>query len=69
MHLSKSYELLLEDISIIKGVGPKIKKILKKKNIETLFDILWNLPQTFVNRSNLIDINKVEAGKICTTIF
>ena len=31
MYHSKSYELLLKDISIIKGVGPKNKKILKKK--------------------------------------
>ena len=66
MSHSKNYEFLLKDISILKGVGQKIKKILKKKNIDTLFDIIWHLPQTYIDRSNLINIDKVEIGKICT---
>ena len=28
----KSYEFLLNDISILKGVGKKTKQLLKKKN-------------------------------------
>ncbi len=63
---SKSYEFLLKDISTLKQVGQKTKKLLKKKKIETLFDVLWQLPQAFVDRSNLININKLEIGKICT---
>ena len=66
MSLSKSYEFLLKDISTLKRVGQKTKKTLKKKKIETLFDVLWHLPQAFVDRSNLININKLEIGKICT---
>ena len=66
MSLSKSYEFLLKDISTLKRVGQKTKKLLKKKKIETLFDVLWHLPQAFVDRSNLININKLEIGKICT---
>ena len=66
MSLSKSYEFLLKDISTLKRVGQKTKKLLKKKKIETLFDVLWHLPQAFIDRSNLININKLEIGKICT---
>lgn len=66
MSHSKSYEFLLKNISTLRGVGPKTKKLLKKKKIETLFDVLWHLPHTFVDRSNLININKLEIGKICT---
>ena len=66
MSHSKSYEFLLKDISSLKRVGQKTKKLLKKKKIETLFDVLWHLPLAFVDRSNLIDINKLEVGKICT---
>jgi len=66
MSHSKSYEFLLKDISTLKGVGQKAKKLLKKKKIETLFDVLWHLPQAYVDRSNLINIDKVEIGKICT---
>ncbi len=66
MSHSKSYEFLLKDISILKRVGQKTKRLLKKKKIENLFDVLWHLPQAFVDRSNLIHINKLEVGKICT---
>ena len=66
MSHSKSYEFLLKDISTLKRVGQKTKKLLKKKKIENLFDVLWHLPQSFVDRSNLININKMEVGKICT---
>ena len=66
MSHSKSYEFLLKDISTLKRVGQKTKKILKKKKIDTLFDVLLHLPQAFVDRSNLININELEIGKICT---
>ena len=61
MSHSKSYEFLLKDISTLKRVGQKIKRLLKKKKIETLFDVLWHLPLAFVDRSNLIDINQVRS--------
>jgi len=66
MSHSKSYEFLLKDISTLKRVGQKTKKLLKKKKIETLFDVLWHLPQAFVDRSNLINISKLQVGTICT---
>ena len=66
MSHSRRYEFLLKDISTLKRVGQKIRRLLKKKKIETLFDVLRHLPQAFVDRSNLININKLEIGKICT---
>ena len=66
MSHSKSYQFLLKDISTLKKVGQKTKKLLKKKKIVTLFDVLWHLPQAFIDRSNLINVNKIEIGKICT---
>jgi RecG-like helicase len=46
-----SYEYLLSDINIIKGIGTKIAKLFKKKNINTVFDLLWNLPRDFIDRT------------------
>ena len=66
MSHSKSYDFLLKDITTLKRVGQKTKKLLKKKKIETLFDVLWHLPQSFVDRSSIINIDKLEIGKICT---
>ena len=51
-----SYEYLLSDISTIKGIGTKIGKLFRKKNINTIFDLLWNLPRDFVDRSNVYPI-------------
>ena len=66
MSHSRNYEFLLNDICVLKGVGKKTQKLLRKKKIGTLFDVLWHLPQAFVDRSNLVDIDKLEIGKICT---
>ena len=59
-----SYEYLLSDISTIKGIGTKIGKLFRKKNINTIFDLLWNLPRDFVDRSNVYPINELQVGKI-----
>ena len=61
-----SYDYLLSDISTIKGIGTKIGKLFRKKNINTIFDLLWNLPRNFVDRSNVFPINELQVGKIQT---
>ncbi len=61
-----SYEYLLSDISTIKGIGTKIGKLFRKKNINTIFDLLWNLPRDFVDRSSVYPINELQVGKIQT---
>ncbi len=61
---SKSYEFLLKDISILKRVGQKTKKILKKKKIEKVSDLLWNFPHGSTDRSNVKNLNSLELGNI-----
>ena len=61
-----SYDYLLSDIGTIKGIGTKIGKLFRKKNINTIFDLLWNLPRDFVDRSNVYPINELQVGKIQT---
>ena len=61
-----SYEYLLSDISTIKGIGTKTGKLFRKKNINTIFDLLWNLPRDFVDRSNVFSINELQVGKVQT---
>ncbi len=62
----QNFEYLLADISTIKGVGTKTANLFKKKNIFTVFDLLWNLPRDFIDRSNLKKINELQVGKIQT---
>ena len=62
------YEYLLADINTIKGVGVQTAKLLKKKNINTIFDLIWSLPHTNIDRTQLFKINELQIGKIQTVI-
>ena len=66
MNQSKIHNFLIQNVSALNGVGLKTKKLLKKKKIEKISDLLWNLPQGFVDRSNVQTLNKLEIGKITT---
>ena len=61
-----NYEYLLKDINTINGIGTKLSKIFKKKNINTIFDLLWRLPRDSVDRTNLVKIKELQIGKIQT---
>jgi len=61
-----SYEYLLQDINRIKGIGSKTTKLFKKKNINTIFDLLWSPPRSSMDRTNLVKISELQIGKIQT---
>ena len=63
-----NYNFLLSDVSIINGIGSKTSKLFKKKNINTIFDLLWSLPRNFTDRSFISKINQLQIGKIQTII-
>ena len=66
MNQSKIQNFLIQNVSMLGGVGIKIKKLLKKKKIEKISDLLWNLPQGFTDRSNVRTLDNLEIGKITT---
>ena len=61
-----NFEYLLKDINTIKGIGTKLSKLFKKKNINTVFDLLWSLPQNTIDRTQVVKINELQIGKIQT---
>ena len=61
-----NYEYLLSDINKINGIGTKTAELFRKKNINTIFDLLWNLPRDIIDRSDLRKINQLQIGKIQT---
>ena len=63
-----NYEFLLRDINTIKGIGSKTTKLFKKKNINTIFDLIWSLPRNFTDRTNVLTISELQIGKICTVV-
>tara|TARA_B110000438_G_scaffold298002_1_gene345361 strand:- start:636 stop:2696 length:2061 start_codon:yes stop_codon:yes gene_type:complete len=66
MNQSKLYDFLFKEVSILNGVGTKTIKLLKKKKIEKVSDLLWNFPHGFTDRTNLQTLDKLEIGKITT---
>ena len=66
MNQAKLNSFLFESISKLNGVGFKTKKLLKKKKIDKICDLLWNLPQGFIDRSNVQTLDNLEIGKITT---
>ena len=63
MYSKSNYKYLLEDLSILKGVGSKTSKLLRKKMINNIFDLLWKLPKSFTDRSLSSKINNLKIGE------
>tara|TARA_B100001057_G_C22840419_1_gene946859 strand:+ start:44 stop:2101 length:2058 start_codon:yes stop_codon:yes gene_type:complete len=66
MMIFKKKDDLFKNISFLKGVGPKLSKYLKNKRIEKINDLLWHFPHSSTDRSDMVTLNKLEAGKIQT---
>ena len=59
-------DFIFNNVSKLKGVGLKLSKYLKKRNIEKIKDILLSLPYSEVDRSRIYKLNELEVGKIQT---
>ena len=58
-----NYEYLLADLTTLKGVGVKTTNLLKKKNINNIFDLLWKLPKSYTDRSLSAKIKDLKIGE------
>jgi len=66
MNQTYTYDFLNKNVSTLSGVGDKTKKLLQKKKIEKISDLLLNLPHGYTDRSNLKTLDNLEIGKITT---
>ena len=60
MNQQNIQSFLIKNVSTLNGVGSKIVKLLKRKKIEKVSDLLWNFPQGYTDRSNLQTLDKLE---------
>ncbi len=63
MNIKSNYKYLLSDLTALKGVGVKTTKLLKKKNINNLFDLLLKLPKSYTDRSLSSKIKDLKIGE------
>ena len=61
-----NYEYLLSDITILKGVGKSLATKFKRKNINTIFDLILSTPSKYIDRSIETKIKDLHIGKIQT---
>ena len=59
-------DIIFCDVNKLKGIGKKLSKYLKNKRIEKVKDILLNLPYSETDRSKIVNLDKLEVGKIQT---
>ena len=64
--MKRNYEYLLSDLSSLKGVGIKTANLLKKKKINSIFDLLWKLPKSFTDRSLSSKIKDLKIDEVQT---
>ncbi len=66
MDNKSNYRYLLSDLTALNGVGIKTTNLLKKKRINNIFDLLWKLPKSYVDRSISTKIKDLKIGEIQT---
>ena len=63
MNSKRKYEFLLSGLSSLNGVGIKTTNLLKKKNINNIFDLLLKLPKSSTDRSLSSKIKDLRIGE------
>jgi ATP-dependent DNA helicase RecG len=64
----KMRQELQTPIQYLKGVGPRLSEILKKKNIRTVEDALYFLPRAYEDRRFIKKISQLTVGKQETAV-
>ncbi|WP_435114696.1 OB-fold nucleic acid binding domain-containing protein [Candidatus Pelagibacter bacterium nBUS_36] len=63
MDSKSNYKYLLSDLTSLKGVGIKTTNLLKKKQINNIFDLLWKLPKFYTDRSLSSKVKDLKIGE------
>ena len=66
MNIKRNYEYLLSEVSALKNIGEKTTNLLKKKKINSIFDLLWKLPKSYTDRSLSSKINDLKIDEVQT---
>ena len=59
---------IYDDITYLKGVGPKRAKQLKAYGINKIYDVLEHLPRKYLDRRNIKSINQIKIGEEAVVI-
>ena len=57
---------LPKSVQFVKGVGPRLAKVLEKINIYTVEDLLYYFPREYQDRRKLAQIRYLNLGELVT---
>ncbi len=63
-----NFKYLLSDIKTIDKIGVKTSKLLKKKNINSIFDLILRLPIDKIDRTKVIKIENLKINEVQSLI-
>tara|TARA_A100000164_G_scaffold376106_1_gene412476 strand:+ start:1001 stop:3040 length:2040 start_codon:yes stop_codon:yes gene_type:complete len=64
-----NFKYLLSDINVINKIGQKTSKLLKKKNINSIFDLLLKIPKDKIDRSKAVKIKNLKINEVQSVII
>ncbi|MBE9547111.1 MAG: ATP-dependent DNA helicase RecG [Proteobacteria bacterium] len=66
--LNECFKKISQPVQYIKGVGPKVARLLGKKGIKTVEDMLYYLPRRYEDRRSIKKISSTQIGSRETVI-
>lgn len=61
-------DVLSSPIQYVRGVGPKLAKLLSKKGVSTIEDALYFLPRDYEDRRNITPLAELRPGKFAVVL-
>ncbi len=62
------YNRIDDDVTFVKGVGPRRASVLKKHGISTVYDLLLYTPRDYIDRRNITPINQLTPNTKATIL-
>ena len=59
---------ILSDVRYLKGVGPKFAELFAKAGVETMEDLLYYVPRTYTDWSNIANVGSLKVGDRVTVV-
>ena len=66
--IEKSFTILSSPVTDVKGVGPKLQKLLQTKGVETILDLFYFIPRKYEDRRTITTIADAVAGSMVSLI-
>ncbi len=65
---NRALDFLFQDIQYLKGIGPERAAALKEAGIATVFDLFFYVPRKYLDRTEILPIDRLQEGSVATVI-